>query len=398
MSEQYSLDFGKNLGGSFKFEPEYELFDSLYQVEKKNFTITSVGSGYDYKVLESLHRKITSLYDTTTANRHHIVFQLAKLLEEDTPLGVIKLDIASFYESIDRKQILTELFCEARLSIASKSKLKQLFENDIIRYSEGLPRGINISAVLAELFMKEFDKKVQQVEGVYYYARYVDDIIIVTWNNPTQVFEKVVTLLPSSLNLNQEKTLTPMFVGCQCQKTPKEELCPKKKKCDCHKKCVGKNDFEYLGYRFIFPDYPTTEKGTLKIRIAQSKIQKIKTRIVLSLKAGAWDDNFRTLQKRIQFLTSNYTIHKATETQKGSLRGGIYYNYPLLTDTTDLEELNIFLRKCVYSSSKFFGLDLSRKQKKILASYSFCSGYADRRHFNFTRKELNRITRCWINE
>lgn len=53
-----------------------------------------------------------------------------------------------------------------------------LFNNPIIALSTGLPRGLGISAVLSELYMKYFDLSIRRVGGVYYYARFVDDIIV----------------------------------------------------------------------------------------------------------------------------------------------------------------------------------------------------------------------------
>lgn len=53
-----------------------------------------------------------------------------------------------------------------------------IIQNPIVALSTGLPRGLGISAVLSELRMKYFDLSLRRVEGVYYYARFVDDIIV----------------------------------------------------------------------------------------------------------------------------------------------------------------------------------------------------------------------------
>ena len=45
--------------------------------------------------------------------------------------------------------------------------------------ADGLPRGIDISATLSELFMADLDSEIKKIDGIFFYARYVDDIIVI---------------------------------------------------------------------------------------------------------------------------------------------------------------------------------------------------------------------------
>lgn len=47
-----------------------------------------------------------------------------------------------------------------------------------LSFENGLPRGLSISSVMSELYMKYFDLRIRRLEGVYYYARFVDDIVV----------------------------------------------------------------------------------------------------------------------------------------------------------------------------------------------------------------------------
>lgn len=93
-------------------------------------------------------------------------------------MWVVRLDVRHFYESINREAILMKLVEDARLSYTTLDLLQTLFKNPIIASSTGLPRGLGISAELSELYMKYFDLSIRRVGGVYYYARFVDDIIV----------------------------------------------------------------------------------------------------------------------------------------------------------------------------------------------------------------------------
>lgn len=100
------------------------------------------------------------------------------LLNPNKCYWVIRLDIKSFYESINKEAVLEKLYSEYRLSPQTVFLLKQLFNTQDIKESSGVPRGLSVSSCLSELTMKYFDIEIKQLEGVYYYARFVDDIII----------------------------------------------------------------------------------------------------------------------------------------------------------------------------------------------------------------------------
>lgn len=55
-----------------------------------------------------------------------------------------------------------------------------------LSFENGLPRGLSISSVMSELYMKYFDLRIRRLEGVYYYARFVDDIVVFCSNEKTQ--------------------------------------------------------------------------------------------------------------------------------------------------------------------------------------------------------------------
>ena len=55
--------------------------------------------------------------------------------------------------------------------------------------------------------MRYFDKEIRKISGVYYYARFVDDIIIFSTKEITKsTLKQISELLPRGLALNLEKT------------------------------------------------------------------------------------------------------------------------------------------------------------------------------------------------
>ncbi len=340
-------------------------------------------------LLRKLNDNIKRIYKDEQANRKFIIHQIKTLLNENAPFWIIKTDIKSFYESIDRNRVFQKLKNDAMLSYYSIFLIKKIFEHPSIISESGLPRGLNISASLSEIYMRNFDKSIQRHKDVYYYARFVDDIIIFLNNK-----ESANTLLDSlkeiisneKLNLEINNTKTELFDGLNFKILRKG-----------YNKRPIHNNIEYLGYKFYLDENITKRENKLKISIADKKIKKIKTRIIKSYVDYINNNDFNLLKRRIQFLTGNYGISK---TNDGSiLKAGIYFNYTHINDLSVLKELNIFHKKLIYSKNGSIGTKLNAKlstiERNILKKHCFIAGFKNKTYNSFSYAEMGKIIKCW---
>ena len=213
--------------------------------------------------LKQIQHNIRRLYKVKQANRHQIVCQLRELLGDNFPKYIIRTDISSFYESIPRKQLLKKLYDDSLLTPTSKKFISRiLFEYERKTGSDtGLPRGVGISAYLAELYMRDLDSSIRDYpEGVLFYARYVDDIFIIYCPPPnvgTWQFRRAVAsaLRKKWLTRNRKKT--------------------KIIKVESNVPC----SIQYLGYKFVI------ESGSVDLRMTDQKIARYKQRINISFEA-----------------------------------------------------------------------------------------------------------------
>lgn len=135
----------------------------------------------DFIVSRILQQKIKQVYRLESTNRNIISAQLRNILEDRYPKIVIKADVESFYESIDFKKAIDEMEADHLMS----SQFIAILRNINYQYrklsgnEKGIPRGIGVSAFVAEYIMRNFDKKVRSLNGLYFYARFVDDVIAV---------------------------------------------------------------------------------------------------------------------------------------------------------------------------------------------------------------------------
>lgn len=321
-------------------------------------------------VLRKLYSNIKRIYGIKQSNRNMIVKQMISLLNEGPEKWIIRLDIRHFYESIDRNRLVERFIEDGRLNYQSITLLRNLFTHPVIATKNGLPRGLSISSVMSELYMKYFDLDIRRMEGVFYYARFVDDIIVFCNSQKTQenVWVKIPKMLDCmGLQLNSSKS----YKWNDQQSTIK---------------------LVYLGYTFI-----PRGKNNLEVAIAEKKVNAIKTRITKSFVRFAKDGNFDMLKNRIKFLTGNITLF--TPSTLLPIKIGIYFNYKFATDRVALYELDKYFQKILHCQTGKLGLRLAVQMDNIqrveLTKYSFVIGFEKHVNHFFTSDTLADITDCW---
>jgi len=362
---------------------------SLNKVSRGGSEIFSLSNIEDDFVLRKINDSIKKFYKVKQADRNLIVNQIIVLLQEAIPMSIIKLDIKQFYESIDRNWIINKLKEDALLSTGTMKILENFFELSEFSSFKGLPRGINISATLSELFLRDFDRQVKKIEEVYYYARYVDDIILFTTDDPELIISEIneKNILRKPLQFNNAKTKH--FKVDNPDKTTQKDL-----------------SFEYLGYKFTFSDCCKKLKSEfhnkeISISIATKKVKKYKTRIIKSFLDYLKNNDFLLLEDRLKFLSGNYPIRR--NPKEGTvLYAGLFYNYPYINEIAILDELTFFLRKTINSKNKSFGTKINASltsiQKGKLSKYSFSSGWNNRKiNSDFSPERVKSIKKCWHN-
>lgn len=359
------------------FEFEIASNDKYYFIEKVPQKL----------ILRKLNDNIKRIYKDEQSNRKFIIHQVKTLLSESSPFWIIKADVKSFYESINRDRIFKKLKNDAMLSYYSIFLLQKIFDNSAITSKYGLPRGLNISSTMSEIYMRKFDNWVQRSQDVYYFARFVDDMIIFISNKESayNLYETLDENLQEISDLKINKTKTELIDG-QNFKTLKTSK----------NKNQIKNNIEYLGYKFSI-DLATKNKKIINVSIAHKKVNKIKTRLTKSYLDFIQNRDFELLTKRIKFLTGNYGINKNTD--DSILKAGIFFNYNHLNNYQILEDLNLFHRKILFAKNGSLGSKLnshlSASNRTRLKKYCFKAGFQMKTFNTFSYSEIGKITKCW---
>ncbi len=356
---------------------------NLSSHELKGATIYQPSSIQEDLVLRKAQENLKRITSVKQSDRLDIIRCIQSLCAEGVPYRVYKIDIKKFYESVDTESLVNSLKQDIPNSPASLLVIGSFFGALTKLAIPGLPRGLAISAVLSEYLLRRFDKAAYRKEGVFYYARYVDDMLFITKGDeaPKQFFKLLSSKLPPGLGFNNSKTWTYDFLPYDKNNADKLE-----------------NTFDFLGYQFAINTISKNQERTISLDIAPKKVKRAKTRLVVSFRRFISDGNFKDLEDRIKILTSNYSFFDHKEQVKRL--AGIYYSYRLIDmPSNGLKELDIFLKKMILSNTGNVCGQLSKAlsltQRRKLLKYSFHRNFEDRNHFDFSNQRLETLIRCW---
>ncbi|WP_353858493.1 antiviral reverse transcriptase Drt3a [Azospirillum formosense] len=374
-----AVDFAKNSTGTISFSSHERRGKKVFQASEFCHTL----------VIRKLNNNLRRITRVKQANRENIVNCLRSFLAEGVDYRVYRFDIKSFYESINRDDLLAELTSDVGFPRDSLLAIKIFFASLESQGIPGLPRGVPLSATLSEYVMRTFDRNVRSGKGIFFYARFVDDIVIITDRKETRKdFVKCIKrYLPKGLNLNQSKTRI-----TEAQNPPiKKSATPN---------MVGR--VEFLGYCFkIFErqkDSANRIARKVDVDIAGYKVKKIKSRIALSVLKFLKDNSFKDLEDRMKFITGSYKMY---DYEKSIVRKlGLRYSYSMIniSSSVAISDLDAFWRRIVLNRNGKLGKlysSISREQRDNLLSLTFSRGFSNNIYYHFSGERMQDLVRCW---
>ena len=222
--------------GSYQFAPYLESLRS--KGRNKHPRVLGIATARDRIVLYLLKELLHGAFPECVARRlpNQYIRDILSFEFHRGAVSVVKADIKSFYEKVSHERLLALL--EPQLSPPILRIVERAVRNPIVAsaehprhfrrlrpISEGVPQGLSISNILAELYIHEIDQEV--APSVLAYFRYVDDILMFTEaGKENAAYDELSTALGKvKLTLNDEKRA----IGSACM------------------------PLDYLGYRLRLP-------------------------------------------------------------------------------------------------------------------------------------------------
>ncbi|WP_299189270.1 antiviral reverse transcriptase Drt3a [uncultured Psychrobacter sp.] len=394
----YSSDMSKHTN-SIKSKEKKKILDKSFNCSNsltECFEIQKIiKNNKPYYSLKSFHqvtlaRNLTSnirLPLKKNKSRNEISRQLLQHLKEGTSYRIYRLDIKSFFESINIDTIRKAL-THKNISNQTKILTERIIDDVQNSGGIGLPRGLEFSPSLAELVLQDFDNKVRVQNDVFFYSRYVDDIIIISsgFEDKKKFLRLIKSFLPNELSFNYNKQ---KIIDVPKRKQIYSEVAV----------------FEYLGYEYKVEDNQLQSKSAnqsifreVRVCLSQSKIKKIKTRIYRTIYCYLKTGDYKLLEDRLAFLTSN-RLMKDKKTTKVFATGLYYSNVNIDSSSESLKKIDVYLRRLILkapmSSRVANSHTLSNSQKRLLLNYSFEKGFLNNNYKRFSPDRLRLIKDAW---
>lgn len=335
--------------------------------------ILSINDEHSKLVINHVSELLKELYEVKQGNRHKIVANVVQMLGENSEKYVFRYDIKKFYESIHPEYIYRMVISDPAISPNSKALVRMYLKGIEDKGIFGVGRGTSLSAALAEYYLLDFDKVIRRIDGVYYYARFVDDIIVFSYKKVENFKDIVQSKLPVGMILHERKD----------------------KKSEVSFVDDAEWTFSYLGYKFT-----ANKKRLIKIDFSDNKVEKIKSRLVKSFMDYGKNKDERLLITRIKYLTGNRFIQLSNGL---AYTVGFYSSYRNInpSNSDGLRELDNFYKKIIYSKSfrvnKLIPFSMiSQKGLNFVKNVSFLESYKSKPYYYFSN--INRVKRCWSNE
>lgn len=316
-----------------------------------------------------LQRVVGSTLASRPRGRQSIVSGLIRTIDNNVPKIVVRADVKDFYDSIDHRRLRSHLDTTTLSPSCRRLIDRLLTEMEVLTgKARGLPAGVGLSAKLAELYIAQADRALRDTRGTLYFARYVDDIVLV------RAEESEGAVAPSAVVAEIETELQLLGLSLNSTKTLHRELV---------NNSLGK--IEFLGYEIEYRG----RSGPV-VRLTDGRYKTIRARIDQTF--SAWDRANPTnhgrrslLLDRLRFLTANTRLSH----NKRNALVGIYFSNPHLTDLKSLAGLDRYLQHRASQSSLPPGLD----QK--IAALSFTDGFSRRTIHRWSMQRMTRLKGAW---
>lgn len=359
--------------GSFRFSPYREKLVS--KGRHKLARVISIPSARDKVVLRQLTEILQRLFPESAKQPKgsQYVKQIIEQLDQGNPdtIWIYRGDIQQFYDAIPRDQLLAVLAERIKLprllalikhaintpTVPTNAKRCEYAQH---RRDKGVPQGLSISNLLANLYLHSLDQKVQAIKNVSYF-RFVDDLFVL--GNESAV-KRVKQLLTSGL---EQRGLTLH----DTTSADKSQLCP------------ATQDFSYLGYRFQWP--------TVSVRA--SSIERLRNSLIATIvKHRAKGENLNKAEL-IQELNIRITGAVSEKKQYGWL---FYYRH--INDLALLHGLDQFVKALCQKIPEFNAEDLAQIKRFSRAHFEIRHNLKGNYIFHYNETDMTLVELTTLDE
>lgn len=187
LKAELALISGKTSAGSYRFTAFKERLISKGQGKAPR--VISIPTARDRIVLRALCQLLSEIFPGAKLELPHVAIESLRLaLATGKFTDYIKLDLENFYPSIPHEVLFRalkkkirkpEILALLQAAVETPTVPESRGSKGSTANTNGVPQGLAISNLLAEITLETIDKKYRSRTDIWYF-RYVDDILILT--------------------------------------------------------------------------------------------------------------------------------------------------------------------------------------------------------------------------
>lgn len=306
----------------------------------------SIPTVRDRIALRALCECLTEIYpDSRLRLPQNVIDSLKVALKSGLYTEYAKIDLRTFYPSIEHSLIARVINNKIRKREIRKLIMSSLVVPTVSEFkgakgalvnSRGVPQGLAISNILAEISLSFFDKEINETSDIWF-MRYVDDILILVPNGQAETIASSVIKKLQILNLNPH---------------PLNEINSKSK--------IGNLDepFDFLGYHINQGELLIKRESILKF---ESSLAKIFTAYRHALQQAK---NKKDKERAIAYCQWKLNLRITGCVFEGKRLGWVSY-FSQISTTTQLRSVN----HTVSNLLRRFNLSSDIKQKSLIKTF-----------------------------
>ncbi|QBR49220.1 reverse transcriptase domain-containing protein [Erwinia sp. QL-Z3] len=367
----------KVLSGGYKFTAYKEKLIS--KGANSNPRQISIPTARDRITLRALCECLTEIYPESRLRLPHTVINSLKAsLHSGIYTEYTKIDLRAFYPSIEHKLIADVMKKKVRKNEIKKLIMSSLVVPTVSEFkgskgassnAKGVPQGLAISNILAEISLSTFDKDMNAIPDIWF-MRYVDDILILTKNGQAESMASNVIDKLELLNLKPH---------------PLHEENSKSK--------VGplRGSFDFLGYHISHGELLIKHESILRFEASLAKIFTAYRHALVQAKSKA------DKERAIAYCQWKLNLRITGCVFEGKRLGWVSY-FSQITTTTQLRSVNHTVSNLI----RRFRLSSDIKQKSLIKTfYELRRGTAETFKYipnfdNLDKSQKRELVSMWI--